>query len=464
MRHAVPRSGAVALCLAIGACAGEPVPVETRAATPVAFSDSGAEPLPDRWWVHLDDRDLDRLIGAALTGNPSLAQTWDRLRQSEAVARRDGAAQYPAIDLDADARGTLDGDGTTGDSVAIGAAASYEVDLWGRVRSAADAARFDASASEAEVHAAAISLSAETADTWYRLIEQRALLDLLQFQIDINEQVLELVELRFRLGQGQLADVLRQRRLVEERYGDTTDVLADMVAFENALAILLGQPPRTIGLPERDTLDAPPPLPATGLPADLLRRRPDIRQAFFDVQAADARLAAAIADQYPRIDLTASLNSAVTNPANLFTTWLASLVGQLTQPLFDAGRRAAEVDRTEAVLSERLNGYEEAVLQALREVEDALVREKRQREKVDSLEAQLILATQTIDGLRSRYTQGATDYLDVLDALSTQQDLARRLVTARRELIGFRIELARALAGGWDVEAPSTRELALGAG
>jgi len=446
------------LALSLASCAA----VENRQDPPAidlpeGYSTGGDEPLPDRWWRHLDDPELSGLIERSLADSPSLAQTWDRLRQAEAIARRERADELPALDADASIRQTLDDNGSRGEEYSLGLAASYEVDIWGRVRAASAAAAFDVRASEAELAAAAITLSAEVARAWYELVAQRAVLDLLENQIETNERVLDLTELRFRQGQAVLSDVLRQRQLVEQRRGEIADVRSDIAALEHEIAVLSGHAPGGLSLPERASLKAVPPLPDTGVPMDLLRRRPDIRGAFNDIRAADARVAAAIADRYPRIDLSASFTSAVDSPGDLFTSWLATVLGDLAAPVFDAGERAAEVERTEAVLSERINVYEDEVLQALREVEDALGREMRQHEKVASLERQLSLADQTVERLTDRYTRGNVDFLDVLDTLISQQDTARELVVARRDLLRFRIDLARALAGGWDMSAPELR-------
>jgi len=424
---------------------------------PDAYSRSGGEPLPDRWWQHLQDPALSRLIERALAGSPSLAQSWDRLRQAEAVARRERADERPALDGSASIRQTVDDAGAHGEEYSLGLVASYEVDIWGRVRAASDAARFDVRASEAELAAAAITLSAEVARAWYELVAERAVLDLLESQVETNERVQELTELRFRQGQAVLADVLRQRQLVEQRRGEIADVRADIAVLEHELAVLSGRAPGDLRLPARAELSGPRPLPDTGLPMDLLRRRPDIRAAFDAIRAADARVAAAIADRYPRIDVSASFTSAVDSPGDLFSTWLATLLGDLAAPAFDAGARAAEVARAEGVVSERINAYEQQVLEALREVEDALAREARQHDKVASLERELALADQTVDRLTDRYTRGNSDFLDVLNQLISQQDTARELVVARRDLLRFRIDLVRALAGGWDMPAPGLR-------
>jgi NodT family efflux transporter outer membrane factor (OMF) lipoprotein len=455
----VSRCASLCLALSLTACATLNQPGRIDTPLPVKFSMTGASPLADRWWEMFTDPELDALVDSALRDNLSLRATWDRLAQADAIARRDGAARLPAVNLNSSAEQTSGEDINRINDYAVGVAASYELDLWGRVRSTAQAAEFDARGAAAALNTAAISLSAEVAGRWYQLVEQRGQLALLQQQATYNEQVEELVTLRFRMGLAQAADVLRQRQLVEQTRGDSEDVLAQIRVLENQLAVLLGKAPGSMSFAARQTLDALPALPDTGLPLELIERRPDIREAFYRVHAADERVAAAIAERYPRIDLSAGVSTLATSPGDLFSSWLANLAARLAVPLFDAGRRMAEVDRNRAVVSEQLNAYEDTVLLALQDVEDALAREYHQHKKIASLERRLQLADAVILRLRDRYIQGATDYLDILDTLVNQQDLSRRLLTARRELLDFRIELARALAGGWDLQRPQARTL-----
>jgi outer membrane protein TolC len=256
-------------------------------------------------------------------------------------------------------------------------------------------------------------------------------------------------------GQAGLADLLRQRELIQQTLEQIAAAEGDVQLLENELAVLLGRAPRMGDLPQARSLPAGPALPRTGVPAELIARRPDVQEALLRVQAADKRVAAAIAERFPRIDLTAGLSTAAAAPADLFTTWTSNLAAQLSVPLFDAGRRAAEVDRTQAVVAERLAQFEETALTALREVEDALTRIAQQGRRVDRLQRQVQLARQAVERLRSRYVNANVDYLDVLDALTRVQNLERQLIDARRQRLAARVALARALAGGIDPPRPA---------
>jgi outer membrane protein TolC len=210
---------------------------------------------------------------------------------------------------------------------------------------------------------------------------------------------------------------------------------------------LTGVSPGLLAIPAEPTLIDLPPLPATGVPLDLLTTRPDIRSRYLSLLAADKRVAAAVADQYPRIAISADINTSGSSTQDLFDNWLASLAANLVGPIIDGGKRQAEVDRTTSISREKLLSYGDSLLNALGEVEDALVQENEQRLLIKSLEIQLDLANRSLLSIRDRYKQGAEDYQRVLIALLSQQGLQRSLVTANRQLIGFRIDLYRALGG-----------------
>jgi outer membrane protein TolC len=173
------------------------------------------------------------------------------------------------------------------------------------------------------------------------------------------------------------------------------------------------------------------------------------------LQEADREVAAAVADQFPRISLSAGAETTALEARNLFDNWLADVAANLTAPLLDGGRRRAEVDRTRAVAAERLHDYGRAALAALREVEDALVQETHQARYLASLDQQLDLSAKALAQTRGQYVNGTLDYLRVLAALQSHQDLQRRRLQAAREWVGFRIDLYRALGGGWEMARPA---------
>lgn len=441
----------IAALLTLAGCQHTPVPTG-KSLAPASFPSSGTAKIPPHWWRTFKDPALDDLVSGALADNRSLRATRARLTQARELARREGASRWPSLQASGEATRQRDDQGNTDALFTAGASASWEVDLWGRVDANADAARLDAEASAATLRDAAISLSAEVARAWYELMESRQQTQLLRNQLKTNKQVEQLAQLRFHQGQVGIADVLRQRQLVEQTHASLVDASRQQDTLTLQLAVLEGQTPGSWKPPSGSSLPALPPQPDTGLPLDLLRRRPDVRAARLQLKAADRRVAAAVADRFPRLTLSAGINDSAASAGNLFRNWLANLTGNLVMPLIDAGQRRAEVRRNKAVVREALNNYEQTMLQAIHDVEDALSAERHQHDKVKSLQQQLELANSVLEQLRGRYTRGAADYLDVLDALLSQQQLQRQLLTARRLLLEDRVTLYRTLAGGWSAD------------
>jgi multidrug efflux system outer membrane protein len=197
-----------------------------------------------------------------------------------------------------------------------------------------------------------------------------------------------------------------------------------------------------------------PGLPALGVPAELIQRRPDVVASWLRVQAADKNVAAAIAARYPRINLTAGLSSSAASPQGLLTSWATSLVSGLVAPLFDGGEGKADVKRSRAALAERVQGYAQTVLAALQEIEDPLVSEQKQREQLASLERQLELAREALARIEEAYAAGMRDYFEVLSATVSVQSLERQRLQMQLELIETRVALCRALSGSWTLERP----------
>jgi len=207
---------------------------------------------------------------------------------------------------------------------------------------------------------------------------------------------------------------------VQATEGLRTVAVRAVTLLEHQLAVLVGERPKAeLGLGEA-TLAEVGALPATGVPAELLERRPDVRRAYLAVLGQDRSLASAIAAQYPRVSLSAGVSTSSARVRDLFDDWAANLAGNVAEPLFDGGRLAAEADRNRALLSERVHAYGQTVLEALAEVEDALAQEAGQRAYLASLAEQLASADAVIERTRASYLNGQLDYLRVLEALTSR--------------------------------------------
>ena len=423
---------------------------------PPTFSLYTAESEPaKRWWEEFNDPELNALIIEMLSENLTLKETWARLNQVRALAVQAGAALYPNLTGTAGASYTRQRSGNgsrktvSDDNYFLGAVSSYELDLWGRIRSGRESALLEASAAREDVNTAAMTLAAEVARRWVNIIAQRMQKRLLEHQLQTNLTFLELIELRFHMAMVSALDVYQQKQVVDDIRAEIPLVEAREQLLRHELALLLGKLPQTFLNISREDLPKPIEIPATGLPADLLSARPDLRAAGMRLWAADWQVAAARADRLPAISLTAQARYGESDMDVLFDNWLLSLAGNLTAPIFDGKRRAAEVDRRLAVVDEKVSAYRQTVLTAIKEVEDALVTESKQREHIKGLEKVTDTARKALKEAGNRYRKGLIDYLPVLTQLLKVQGLERNLIQQQANLLSARISLYRALGGTW---------------
>jgi outer membrane protein, multidrug efflux system len=467
MRH--PRITCVLLLIPLLAGSGcvmfkpdlEPAQEAAELLLPETYSETGSAAASTQvWWADFNSADLDRMMGLALTRNFSVVQAEARMRQAEALAVQAGAALWPSVSLTGDGSFTrqhtgtpvTEGADTTTDieSYALGGVvASYEVDLWGRVRSTRQAAGLGYQASRYDLETAWMSISAQLAEQWLQLQSSQSQLDLLRQQLETNRTLVELLELRNRSGQATALDVVQQRQTAAATESAIPPMESAIGVLTNQLNVLLGQPFASDLALSGEGVPVLPPLPDTGLPVDLLANRPDIQAAALRLEAAGWTVAAAKADRLPAIRLSASASYRSDDFADLFDNWLANLAAGFTAPILDGGRRSAEVKRTQAVQDERLSAYQETVLQAITDVENALLREDRQAVHLQTLQKELDFAKTALKEAQTRYRNGSIDYLNVLASLTSVQRLEREVISSRQVLFVERISLYRALGGTW---------------
>jgi outer membrane protein, multidrug efflux system len=460
-----------ALCAALAACGCVPYGKASAPADPYEMPEryaalemdpevrSAQARFEHPWWLTFDDPDLTALEEQALAGNFSLAVAWARLERAGAAARQVAAARYPHILP----QGSATWQRTAGflrESTALRASVPvvYEVDWFARFKGQHEAARYDAQAARAEIEAAAMTLSANVAEAWYDLVEARGRRAILEQQLELNETFLELTMLRFRQGLTSALDAHQQRQQVAAIRAQLDLVRAQERLVANQIAALLGGLPSETTVPSRRDLPELPPLPGTGIPANLLESRPDVRAAMQRIKAADRRVASAVAAHLPSLVLSAAAGYAWQRveliDGNQFTVRGPeySAGANLTVPLFDGFLRKAQIDDNRAQLREATASYSESLQQAMVEVENAVALEQEQLKRIENLEEQVSAASDVLEAARDRYQQGLVDFLNVLTALQGQQQADVLLLEARRQVLSARIQLHRALGGTWTQE------------
>ncbi|MFQ5465366.1 MAG: TolC family protein, partial [Thermodesulfobacteriota bacterium] len=291
-------------------------PVEVPGAFSGASGDR-AQRIVGRWWERFGDPVLDSLMEEALAANLGVAGAWERVGQARALVGAERSALFPRLDVTA-SRGRIKqraisgvGPSITTDTYRLSAAAGYEIDLWRKLGSRTRAAGLEARATGEDLKTLYISLSAEVADLYFLIVEQRAQLELTDRTIEAFEDTLARVERRYRAGLVPALDVYQSRQNLAGARAQRPIFAANLEVAEHALSVLMGRAPGKVP-PVAPTGLADPPDFAAGLPSDLLTRRPDLRAAFLRLAAADKRVAAAVADRFPSFNLTGELGGAST--------------------------------------------------------------------------------------------------------------------------------------------------------
>ncbi|MBW4331811.1 efflux transporter outer membrane subunit [Stakelama sp. CBK3Z-3] len=431
-------------------------------------------PSLDSWWKTLGDPTLDTLEERALKGSPSIAIAEARLRQARATVRQDRADQLPSGSASAsylhadlpginvgEAQGSTDssdetasGDSSTSlDFYNVGFDASWEIDLFGGKRRTVEASRALVTAAEADVADAQVSLSAEVAQNYVNLRDSQHQLSLAREAAQMQQTTLDLAMQRQARGVDSALDIDRLRNQVESSNARLVPLSAQIDSYLNALAVLTGDAPGALDAMLRPS--APVPLPprsvAVGDPAELLRRRPDIRAAERRLAAQTARIGAADAARFPHLQLLGLLGLGGTDPSDILDLDnLTSVAAPMLQwNVLDFGKSAGRVEQAKGQADEAEAQYRQTVLQALRDAEDALSRYGGRRKQLGGLARAETAATRAATFTRQRYQAGTVALGDVLDSERQRVSAERDLSSAKAELANDFIALQKALGLGW---------------
>jgi NodT family efflux transporter outer membrane factor (OMF) lipoprotein len=438
------------------------------------------------WWEAFGDPILDELIARGVAGNLDIAQARARVLQARADVKTAKAALFPSLDFSASStsssNGPLDaGTGavttstpsttsgtsatttaTSGDAssasnntvFATGFDASWELDFFGGNRRSHEAAQASLEASVEDLRSTRLTLLGDVATYYIALRASQEQLGIAQQSAQAQRQNAEVTRERFRLG------LITQLDLAQAE-GQAASTAADIPSLESAikqsihrLGILLGLPPEALAgmlAAPRSLPDLSGPLLATGLPSELLTRRPDVRKAERKLAAASANIGVATAGLYPKFDLTAGLGLQGASPAKIagFSTWYWSVLPGLSWPVFDAGSARAAVDKKKALYDEALASYQATFHTALEDVENALAAYYAELERGKNLAASVRAYEDAVALANERYVKGLTTFLTVLVnqayLYSAQTNLAKSRANLRTDIIA----LYKALGGGW---------------
>jgi outer membrane protein, multidrug efflux system len=436
-----------------------------------AFRHAAAEPsdqaarLPAAWWTVFGDKELDQLEQRALRDNPTVRAAAQRLVQAQAQLGVTRASQLPTVGVSAGVSNsrtsaetpmgvTFGGRSIKGNEFSVGANFSYELDLWGRVRRAVEAADAQALAAQDDRDGVMLMLSSQVATTYWQLRGLDADIAILNDALATRRESQQLIEARFNAGLSNELDVSRTRIERANAEADIEEAQRQRNTLEHALAVLVGASPSQpmVAPAAGTTLPQPPAIPV-GLPASLLGQRPDLAASVATLKAFNAQVGVAEGAYYPSLSLTGNFGYASETLSNLAKGSARQFSFgplALSLPLFEGGRIEANVKLAKARYDEAVANHEGRLLTALREVEDALS-DVQQRQKQGDVQAQAQqAATRAVQVAQARYDRGVSTYLDVTDAQRSALAADRAAAQIRTQRLLAAVSVARALGGGWE--------------
>jgi multidrug efflux system outer membrane protein len=435
-----------------------PIPAGYPAETTPAASSGAPTAAELEWRRFFADPRLKRLIGVALENNRDLRIAVLNIEQARAAYQVRRADQLPSLGGGANVTRQPAGNGSLVNTYSVGLAmSSYELDLFGRVRSLSEAALAQYLATAEARKTVHMALISSVATTYLALLADDEQLRVTRQTLATREDSLRLTKLKFDYGAASELDYRQAESLLEGARASLAQLLRQRALDEDALRFLIGQQ-----IPE----DLPAPLALDagqveedlrpGLPSELLERRPDIRAAEEQLRAANANIGAARAAFFPRISLTANLGTASTQLANLFEsgTYAFTGAGQLLAPIFDAGRNQANLEVARANQAIAVAQYERAIQAAFREVADALAGRATLGEQLRAQVAQANAEQVRFRLSDLRYRNGAASYLEVLDAQRSLFTAQQAVVQVQAARVQNLVTLYRVLGGGWSEATP----------
>jgi NodT family efflux transporter outer membrane factor (OMF) lipoprotein len=447
---------ALAIAVVLSGCmpAHRPVPQSSEVGMPADWSEklAAAGVIDTSWWLGFGDPALVSLVSTALANNTDILAAAARVEEARALSEIAGAAHLPTLDA---AVGLQAGRSLGATGVATSRTgtpelrASWEVDLWGRLRQLAEASELRYQATRVEREAVALAVSAETVQAYIALLALDAQLDVTKATAESRAEALRLAVDQAGVGyisQLQLTQAQSEHETVLQAIPELELAIRRQ---ENALRLLTGGVPGAVARERRFQDLKPIPIPST-LPSSLLTRRPDIVQAERLLSASDAILDARRAEFLPQVSLSASVGRLFTNGLNYDPVSIWGLGGSILAPIFSAGRLTAQVDAATASRDQAAYAYRAAVLGALNEVEGALSGVNRLRAQMEHAQKRITILERSLYYARDRYQAGYASYLEVLDAQRNLYQTQLDAIVLRRTQFNNLVSLYRSLGGGWD--------------
>jgi len=434
----------------LSSCAQNNNVVIDNSAQTSSFIEQGSGKLDRRWWNSFTSDGLTQLIEQGLEDNLSLKAKELRLKSSAINAKIGSADLYPTLNLTSNVSSRFDDFGEV-NNASFGLTSSWELDLWGGIAANENIAYWNHQEQIALYRGRATLVAGSISNAWLGLVSEQEKKLVLANQLKRTQAALKVITRRFSMGKVSVTNIWQQQKLLKSIEVLQSKNHADLYIYQQTLALWLGIP--TNSLTTNNSITSPslpslPQLPELGVPAQVLKYRPDIEQAFAKIKAADENLAVAISNQYPRITLRANYSTTKNSVADLFDDWSGNLITALAMPLFDSGERKSVIEQRELELQALLFDYQQVWLAAIASVNQVLINETKLLKITKNFQEQLDLAKRTEKLTTIKYLNGKSNYLNLLKAQESILSLERQFIEANKKVMINRVLLYRELSHG----------------
>lgn len=415
------------------------------------------------WWDIFTSPEISKFMDKAFENNFNIKSAYYRIKQSQASYRKSYSGYYPSADINLERNHNKQKQegykAVTTDKWSLGLNVSYEADIWGKISSKAESAALQVDINRYNLKGSVLILSTDIAKVWIDIIANKIKLNNYREQLKLNRDIYTILKERYYSSMANLIDLYQQESVIANIRSNIDNTISEIKRLKQSLNVLTGTHPGAKISVDTKRIPEIKPIPKGGIPASVLKNRPDLQASWLNIESASWSVSSAKADRLPSLRLSGSYNYSAEKLSDIFDNWALNLAGSLIAPLIDGGSRKAEVERSKAVLQEFIMNYKQDALNAVKETEAALLNESKFTKQIKNTEKRLSIAKKSVKEAERNYYAGASEYSGVLNQRLKIIDLQATIVDLKAGRVKSRIDLYKAIGG----TTPDLKEILEGA-
>ncbi|MCB4204393.1 TolC family protein [Deferribacterales bacterium Es71-Z0220] len=407
--------------------------------------------LETNWWQSFSDDTLNNIIENAVKNNFDIQSGIKRLEQANITYRQSSTSKYPNLNLTAGTTLTKSDNQKTGqsstDSYSLGLTLSYEIDLFNKIKSAEKSAEYSFLTSKENLKTILVSVTSQIAENYYGIISTNEKIKITEEQLIANEAILKVLIERYKNSSISITDVLKQKQNIENIKDSLSSLQLSKQLYKNKLKILTGG--KEIGKIDIENTIMLESFNFDKINFEIALNRPDVLSKYYEIEAAAWNVSVAKANRFPSLTLSSSFTYSSTEINTLFENWSLNLLANLLAPIFDAGKRKLEVEKSKKILEEKVINYKNTLITAYNEISNTVITEKKYFESLEYLNNEISLIDEVLKKQRIKYLNGETDFSIYLNDQISLYAKRKELVDLKYNIIKNRITFYKSIGGKW---------------